>query len=645
MVTLGAVVVCDMFDVKHQYPAGSHAIGCWSDQFIPGLERMAKAIKSHGAVACAQLDLHYEWREDETKPFESVGPSKGPGGPFVKELRELTKEEIKAMVSQFGDAALRCKKAGYQVVEIHAGIGYMLCRFLSSYSNRRTDEYGGSIENRLRIVREVIADCQAKAGKDYPLIVRFNIDDYMPNGNTIADAEKIITILQEDGVACFNLQAGFHESTRPLVNQFVPEGPLVDMAAKLKNISKVPIITGYRISDITFAEKALAANKCDIIGMGRPFLADPSIVKKAISGHAEDIRPCISCCRCLDSTFVGRKLTCTMNAELASDLGLPENARTDNPKKIVIIGAGPSGMEAARVAAIRGHKVTILEKGRHLGGLLNLASVLNPFLENVITYYTGQMKKLPIDIRLKTEATPELLRKLKADHIIVAPGGDVIEPVVPGIKGKNVIGSQELKRLVAGVKPKPGFMWACAAIGTRFFGNNKGFMRWGMSLPWPIKKDVVIIGGQFAGCEVADSLMKGRNITIVDEGKKPADDLGIVTRGTELAILKENGVTFKMRTKVTEVTRNGLKVVNLDDGKEEFIPAKTIIPSLGATSNTELYDKLSKTLDNVHLIGDGSGNTVEAEPSVHDGRPAPNWEKARRLREAVKDGYEIGMTI
>lgn len=166
-----------------------------------------------------------------------------------------------------------------------------------------------------------------------------------------------------------------------------------------------------------------------------------------------------------------------------------------------------------------------------------------------------------------------------------------------------------------------------------------------MSLPWPIKKDVVIIGGQFAGCEVADSLMKGRNITIVDEGKKPADDLGIVTRGTELAILKENGVTFKMRTKVTEVTRNGLKVVNLDDGKEEFIPAKTIIPSLGATSNTELYDKLSKTLDNVHLIGDGSGNTVEAEPSVHDGRPAPNWEKARRLREAVKDGYEIGMTI
>ncbi|RDB64441.1 NADH:flavin oxidoreductase [Gordonibacter sp. 28C] len=644
MITVGGVIPCDCSNVSHQYPAGSHSIGAWSDDFIPGLKKLTDGIREGGALSCAQLDIHYEWRADGSKPFEAVGPSDGPGGPFVKKLRELTIDEIHLIVEQFGDACRRCKEAGFDLVEIHAGIGYLLCRFLSSFSNRRTDQYGGSIENRARIVCEVIENCRKKAGEDFPIVCRFNADDYMPGGNTMDDAKALISIFEKCGVAAFSIQAGFHEATRPLVNQFVPEAPLIDMTYELKKLAHVPVIAGYRIARADTCEEIIASGKADIVGMGRALLADPCFVGKMESNNKKDIRPCICCCRCLDSTFVGRKLTCSMNADIASDLGLPERSPAEKKKKVVVIGAGPGGMEAARVAAIRGHDVTLVDKGKHLGGLLNLAAVLNEFLEPVIDWYALQLRNLSVTTMLGTEASAALVGSLKPDAVVVSPGGEAIVPDIPGIDGKNIIGSVELKGLVAGKAPKKGLMWKCAAVGTGLFGNNKKFMRWGMSLPWPVKKNVVVIGGGFAGCEVAHSMMKGRRVTVLEPSSRPLRDMGPVTKGTQLDLLKKGGVTIMTDTVVKEVLPTGVLAVNTKTGEEIKVSADTVMPSLGVQENTTLFNELSKEFESVYLIGDGAG--AQPAPEAKEGeRPVPEWELARRIREAVRDGFNVGMGL
>lgn len=644
LLTVGGVAVCDNFNVVHQYPAGSHGIGAWQDDFIPGLKRLTDAIRAGGALSCAQLDIHYEWRADGSQPFEAVGPSDGPGGPFVKHLRELTVDEIHQIVEQYGDACRRCKEAGFDMVEIHAGIGYLLSRFLSPFANKRTDEYGGSLENRARIIIEIMDNCHAKCGDDYPLMVRYNGEDYMPNGLTMADAIKLVPIFEKAGSVALSIQAGFHECPRPLVNQFVPDGVLVDMASIIKQHASVPVIAGYRIARPELARSIISEGKADIVGMGRANLADPAFVKKMLSGHDEDIRPCICCCRCLDSTFVGRELTCSMNADIASDLGLPERKPTEKKKKVVVVGAGPAGMEAARVAAIRGHNVILIDKNKHVGGLTNMAAVLNAQLERVPVWYEAQLKKLGVDVRMNEEISADAIMALGADEIIVAPGGDVIIPDIPGMDNKNVFGSFELKSMLAGHAPKKGIMWSGAAFAMRFLGNNKPFMRWGMGLPWPVKKNVVVIGGGFAGGEVAEAMMKGRNITIIEEGPRILEDLGPVTKGTETELLKKGGVKVLTKHKAVEITPKGVKAKNLETDEIVFIPAGTVMPSLGVDRNEALYDELKKRTENVSLVGDAVG--AQTAPAPKEGeRPTPKWELGRRIREAVRDGYTAAMNI
>jgi len=344
---------------------------------------------------------------------------------------------------------------------------------------------------------------------------------------------------------------------------------------------------------------------------------------------------------------VGRDFTCTVNPCIGkSDKGLPIDHPAKTSKHVVIVGAGPGGMEAARVATIRGHKVTLIDKGRHLGGLLNLASVLNEFLEPLLDWYTLQLGALPIDLRLKTEATVSLLKQLNPDEIIIAPGSEVIAPDIPGIDGKQVIKSSDLKLLVMGKAPKKGFLWRCAAIGTSLFGNNKSFMRFAMLLPWPIKKEVVVLGGGFAGCEVALELMKKkRRVTIVEESDKILADQGPVTKGTEIALLKEKEVRTITGANVTKIMKDHVVIRYRETGQEESIPAKSVVSSVGISKNRALFEEVARAFDSVHLIGDAVGLDEASEQLAPNERPQPYWEKARRVREAVRDGYQVAMKV
>lgn len=640
MVVIGSAMVCNMENACHRSPDGCNAIRCWDDSSIPVLANIARLISQNGAVACAQLSIHYEWRATGADDLDVVGPSNGLSGPFVGEGRALTKEEISLLIGQYGDAAARCRKAGIPLVEIHAGMGYLLSRFLSSSTNHRTDEYGGSFNNRLRIIREVIADCKAKAGDDYPIVVRMNIDDFMPDGNTLKDSLRIIKELTSAGVSAFSMQSGFNESDFSLVNQFVSENVLLNSVAKLKESVGVPLIAAHRIAKIQAAERALKEEKCDFVGMARAFIADPFLAKKARTAKTTPIRPCVCCCRCLDGSLMGRSIRCTMNAQFLSGYPLPEDAPIKQKMQVLVVGAGAGGLEAARVAAVRGCRVMIWERGRMLGGSLGVAAVCNPALEPVIPYYRKELQRLRVQIIQGSDITKEGIEELHPDVVIVAVGGSCKLPNIPGIEGCNVVSSKDVTALLQGRTTKKSIAWRISASLLGRVRLPISLIRFGLRSHALIKKNVVIVGGQFAGCETALALMDGRIISVVDEEPKIAVDLGPITRRSEMRILQEGGVKFYPGSSVEKILPDSVLIKDLSSGKMNRIEAETVIIALGIESNHVLYDQLRLTGSRVFVIGDAVG---ESGGFCLD--DAPVWQDARRLREAIRDGFEVAMEL
>jgi 2,4-dienoyl-CoA reductase (NADPH2) len=632
LTAIGSAYVCDLHGTTPQYPTAGHAVGLWDDEFLPGWRKLATVIREGGSKSCAQLQICYEWRADAGHPLEAVGPSEGPGGPFVKHLRELSVDEIHLMIEQYGDAAVRAREAGIDLVEVHSGIGYMGARFLSSFSNRRTDEYGGTLAKRTRFLTDIIDTIHRKAGDDYPVMVRISADDFMPGGNRIADTQAIIPIVEQHGVVAWSVQVGFHEAPRPLVNQFVPEAAFVGLARQCKEVTNKPVMASYRINSIERCEKILAAGDADMVGMARQLIADPDFARKAQAGHPEQIRRCIVCSRCLDNIFVGKTVQCSINPQVTNwDLPPLVPVEPAARKHVVVVGGGPGGMEAARTACLRGHRVTLLERTGRLGGLLTMAQVLNEHMEPLVDWYRQEIARLPIDVRLNTPATTATVRALAPDEIVVSPGGTVITPQgVPGLDRKNVISSADLKKLVEGhTPPGHGLIWNLAGVGLKVFDANPQLMRWGMGTPLMIKKRVAVIGGGFAGCEVAMSIMKGREVTVIEENPKLGNGIGIIDRRPELNILEEGGVRLLAGTKLLEVDDTGVRVEHLDSGEEEHVDVDTVILALGVETNDTLYQELAADFPHVHLIGDATTPTG----------------KVKRTLEAIGEGYRVAMSV
>ena len=623
LATVGSAYTADFSSTQPLYRVLPLGVGIWSDEFIPGLRTLARTIHDNGAKAACQLTLCYEWRRNKDVPLEGVGPSEGPGGPGVRQVRALTIDEIHEIVEQFGEGARRAREAGFDIVEFHAGIGYFINRFLSPYTNKRTDDYGGSLEKRMRLLLEIIDSAKKKAGSDYTYMCRVSGDEFLEGGNTLEDTKKIVHILEEAGIAAINVQAGWHESPRPLVQQWVPSGAFVYLAEEVKKATNLPVVAAYRIDDPLLAEEIVAKGKADLVGMARALIADPEFPNKAKEGRLDEIRRCIACCRCLDNTFLGNPMACSVNASVGRESAKP----APQSKRVLVIGSGPAGMEAARVAAMRGHKVTLCEKGLRLGGLLMLAAVLNDKLENLVKWMTTQMGSLPIEVKLRTEVTPVLVEDMKPDVIIIACGGEPIIPEVPGVNGDNVISPHYIKNLMSGIRPKKGIAWGAGTFA-KYFSGKPATMRKFMSLDFPIKKRVAVIGGQFPGCELALSLMeKGKEVTIIEESARLGSDIGIVVRWVEMDMLRKGGVRMETRAKVKEITDKGVKV-SREDSKEELIEADTVMLALGVKESTALAHELEGKVPAVYLIGDATANGG-----------------IKRVMEAVASGFEIGSKI
>ncbi|MEK7848287.1 MAG: FAD-dependent oxidoreductase, partial [Chloroflexota bacterium] len=410
------------------------------DRFLPGQADLARVIKKHGAAAVVQLHHAGHAAKSSVTGQQPVGPSAVPRFAGDEIPRPLAMAEIKELVQRFAQAALRAKRAGFDGVEVHAAHHYLIAQFLSGAWNKREDEYGGDIRSRARFLLEVTRAVRAAVGKDFMVLVRLNGEEYgIEGGTTLEETLAVARMVQEEGIDGLHISAYGQGSQAFKAPEPEIRGGLVPLAEAVKKITRVPVIA---VGGLTapLGEKALAEGRADLVAMGRALIADAELPNKAAQGRAEDIVPCIACLECLNWVVFQRKgLRCSVNPALGHEGELLQPAA--KPKRVVVIGGGPAGMEAARVAALRGHQVTLYEKGKELGGQL-LSATVPPAKEDIgdlARYLAVKLKKAKVKVVLGTEPGLRQVQSLRPEAVVIATGVSPTVPAIPGIEKARVV--------------------------------------------------------------------------------------------------------------------------------------------------------------------------------------------------------------
>ncbi|MEM0353024.1 MAG: FAD-dependent oxidoreductase [Archaeoglobaceae archaeon] len=542
-------------------------LAIYDDRFIPELAKIAEVFHEYD-VRCAVQLWHPGRYEISLDPDRTpVAPSPIPPPIFSRKTpKELTKEEILRIEEEFAESALRAKKAGFDAVELIGSAGYLISQFFSPATNKRTDEYGGSIQNRTRFAVEIIERIKEKCGK-FPVMIRIPGDEFIEGGNTVREMKMIAKILEDAGVCAINVMAGWHESKRPLTTMLVPRGGFAYLAEEIKKSVGVPVIASHRINDPIIAERILQEGKADMVAMFRALIADPELPKKAKEGRFDEIRICIACNQgCMDNVMQGLPISCLVNPAVGREKELRE-LKAKEKKKVVIIGGGPGGCTAAEFLARKGHEVVLFEKNSKLGGQFNIAanSPLAYEFAEVGKYFMNVLPKLGVKIYYNTVATVEKVLEEKPDVVIIAVGASPLIPKIPGVE--NAVTAFD----VLSGKAKVG-------------------------------KKVVVIGGGGVGCDVAAKLAENCKVTLIDMLPKIGADVGVSTRWTVLLYLREKNVEMLTETKAVEIKRNSV-VVETPKGIRE-IECDTAVLAVGTKPNNGLFDELSGKVKEIYKIGD-----------------------------------------
>jgi NADPH-dependent 2,4-dienoyl-CoA reductase/sulfur reductase-like enzyme len=446
---------------------------------------------------------------------------------------------------------------------------------MSPYTNKREDEYGGDFEGRMKFPVGIIEGVRMVVGPDFPIIFRMSADEYVEGGLTLEDNKLIARRLEAAGVDAINVSAGIYESppwySRIFPTAGMPMGCNVPLAQEIKKVVKIPIIVAGKLGDPVLAEKVLKEGKADLIAMGRPLLADPELPKKAYEGRLEDIRPCIYCNEaCIGNISRFWRISCVVNPALGREREYAiEPAK--RKKRVLVVGGGPAGMEASRVASLRGHKVTLYEKAKILGGQLRAASAPQSKkpIGDLAEYLENQIGKLGVKVELGVKATPALIKRLKPDAVILATGAIPVLPNIPGAQANKVATAVDI------------------LLGRKKAGEK-----------------VAIIGGGEVGGELAWFLAeKGKKVTIIEMLGGVAMDMNMFSRFYLMDKLAELGVDMLLNTTAQEITDKGVVAVDME-GNKQVIEADTVILATGFRPDNELEDKLKGAISEVYTIGD-----------------------------------------
>lgn len=426
-----------------------HQLGIYRDELVPGLKELTAAVHSEGAKIFIQLIHAGRQTLSSVTGSDLVAPSPVPCKIMQEKPRELSQKEIHELVELFGEAARRAREAGFDGVEILAGHGHLLNQFLSPYTNRRDDQYGGSLENRMRFPLEVLTRVREAAGPEFPISFRISAEEFVEGGLALDDSIAFALQLANKGIDLLHVSGGIYESSPMIVQPMVlPQCFFADKSWRIKVAlqHKVPIAVAGRINDPYLAEALLKEGKTDLVAMGRPLLADPEFPRKAQEGRVEDIRKCIGCNQgCMDRMLAQQDITCLSNP-LCGYEREREIKEAAVKKKVMVIGGGPAGMETARVAALRGHEVVLYERQKVLGGQMKLAAVPpgKQEVENLENFLIGQLKKLSVKIIAGQAADSLTVEEVAPDVVVLATGGRPLLPEIPGIDQENVVFAEEI---------------------------------------------------------------------------------------------------------------------------------------------------------------------------------------------------------
>lgn len=575
--------------INEEGSGGLNFMSIYRDEDIKKWKGLTKAIHDEGGAIALQLFHAGRYAYKALTGHDPVAPSPIQSPINPDKPRELTHEDILRTINEFGEGARRAKEAGFDAVEIMGSEGYLINQFVSPVTNKRTDEWGGSFEKRIKFSLEIVKAVKRAVGDDYPIIFRMSGLDLIEGSTTEEETIQWAKALEKEGVDILNIGIGWHESRVPTIYMKVPRMNFVYVAEEIRKHVNVPIVTSNRINDPRDAEKILQKGSADLVSMARPFLADPEILTKAKEERYDEINTCIACNQaCLDHVFEGKPATCLVNPEAGREIDL-KIVPASKEKHILIVGAGPAGLEAARVLAKRGHKVTLVDEKSEIGGQLNYSKLVpgkQEFYET-LRYYRVQLHLLNVDVRLNYRLTEDDPLIDKVDEIIVATGIVPRKPEIEGIDNSKYVVSY---RDVFEGKVEPG-------------------------------KDVVFIGGGGIACDLALLLKeKGvENITLLQRGKSFARGVGRTTRWAVLMELRQKGVKMIGGIEKYDAIEEN-SVIYTYDGEKKSIKGDMIIIAAGQLTNEDLANRLQEKGKKVHVIG-GAAKALglDAKEAIYDG--------------------------
>ena len=608
------------------------------DRFIPGLSALATAIHRHDAKLAIQLHHGGMVATEDARNGRPVWVPSYPApkqGDFIDgflesemaimfdpkaakpQLHVMTKEDIDTLVSQFAAAAVRVKEAGIDAIEIHGGHGYIISEFLSPAMNQRDDEYGGSLENRARLLLEIIAAVRQAIGNDFPLWCKLDTSEFgNGEGITLEDAIATAKMAQAAGVDAITASA-YHDGSQGAMHSEsnIPHTPerLVENATAIKQAVSIPVITAGRIEPEA-ADRHIQQGHFDFFAMGRKMLADPELPNKITRGEPEQIRPCVYCYCCASQIYVRSHIKCAVNPETGFERERQLIA-SDKPRHYAVVGGGPGGMEMARRLALRGFRVTLIERSNRLGGTLQFASIAYQPNEKLLSWLKRQVKQSNnIALQLNCSATPALLKKLDVDAVIVATGAARDMPEIPGNERDFVFSGDEMRAMVlAENNPQLARKISGFTRLMTWLGAKTRITQWPTAVRlaskvWlPLDRQIVIIGAELVGLELAEFLAeRGRRVTVIDDASRPGKGLYLVRRLRLLSELRHLEVNLLNSATDIEIGDQNVSYTNYR-GQRRQLAADQVIVAKGASGNTELADQLRDSGLTVHTIGDCNG--------------------------------------
>lgn len=607
------LIISGLFKVENDIDSLVYGQPLVSSAVLPSFAELSEAVHSFGAKIFIQLTAGYgrtaSLSELRSQPVSaSAVPNYWDPALICK---ELSTEEVERLVKAFGEAAMIVKMAGIDGIELHGHEGYLFDQFTTAVWNRRADKFGGDLKGRLTLPIETLNIIKQAVGEDFPVQYRFGLKHYMKGtnakgilpceeykeaGRDIDEGLEMAELLEKAGFDSLHVDAGCYESwywAHPPMYQ--EHGCMVDMAEKVKKVVKIPVLAVGRLGLPELAERIIEDGKADMVALGRALLADPDWPIKVREGKTEDIRPCLGCHdACMGRIMEGKTLSCAVNFATGRER-LYKLRPALKPKKVLVAGGGVAGMEAARVAALVGHKVTLYEKGKSLGGHLIEASVpdFKKDLLRLNSWYKTQLQKLGVEIKLETKVTPELVESENPDEVFVATGSSFIKPDILGIERANVVTAIDL------------------LLGKGKTGDS-----------------VVVVGGGLIGCETALWLAKqGTKVTIVEilpELMIAGLPVPHENRMMLLELLAANNVSILTNTGIQEVIAEGAIISN-EIFKKRTIKADTVVLALGLKPDDELYEFLRRKVAHLHALGD--------------------CREPRNIMGAIWDSYEVAHLI